>query len=156
MASNIFTQSHIRDQSILAEDFEPQALTFAHLNGLVPINKGGTNATSFSTIGGLLTVSNNRIISSPTFRWLSTGFGVNTASPEGQLHINVELGVQPLHLKTTGLKKAGVILNNDIGDWFVGVLGGALKIIDQQGSKDVFTFNISSAPGKIGIGTAPG
>ena len=59
LAADIFQAENILDDSIIASDFSPQSLTYAHLSGLVPINKGGTNVSSFNQNGGLIVVSDN-------------------------------------------------------------------------------------------------
>ena len=106
----------------------------------------------FSITGGLMVVSNNQMISSPTFRSSWSGFGVNTA------HSNSLLIFQTGFTRWMFLQrrlKAGVVLKNDLGNWFLGLADDrSFKIIDQQKVSNIIT--IDKSLGKMSVGTALG
>jgi hypothetical protein len=151
-------EHHIRDGTILAEDFAPGSLGFSHIDAPFGMAIGGTGQTDYGTINGqLMMVSDNRVETVP-MALTSKGLGIHTATPMALLHV-MAVSEQPAVLieavdPTTSLSN-GIHFKNQSGRWFIGVTPtGNFALQNELNLERVLAMNNSN--GHLGIGQEPG
>ncbi len=154
MANQLVSSTNIKDGVILADDFLAGSLSYGHFSSLISIDKGGTNQSVFGDAGELIVASNNQLISESRFVLTNTGLGINNNNPLVRLDIHQSSGLQPLRIRSNQASPAGMLIKNDIGQWFVGLTATSnIEIYDQLNLRRMFAMDRSN--GHIGLKMEP-
>jgi hypothetical protein len=160
LSPNSVLSTNIENESVLAEDFAPQSLSYAHLSSIASIAKGGTNQTEFGSIGSVLVVSNNQWVSLDDFIFTDDGLGLYQSNPAARLHVVQQPQTIPLKVHSNSASFSGLKIKNAVSEWRMGMTSNSdfhVAYVDDSlgGALEKSVIQLTRNGGYLGLAAPP-